>query len=135
MHVPQSAFNDVERLLQLLGVRYYHAVSEAEAQCAVMCREGSVYGVISEDYDVLAFGATRMIVGDEIITLQDVLAGFGMTYDQFVDLCILCGCDYSSTLPKIGSKRGFTLIKKHGWRVVERVIESGVKVRTVESKK
>ena len=27
-----------------------------------------------------------------------VLEGLGLTPDQFVDLCILCGCDYCGTI-------------------------------------
>lgn len=27
-----------------------------------------------------------------------VLEGLGLTMDQFVDLCILCGCDYCDTI-------------------------------------
>ncbi len=27
-----------------------------------------------------------------------VLEGLGLTSDQFVDLCILCGCDYCGTI-------------------------------------
>lgn len=114
VHVPQSAFNDVQRLFQIMGVKYYNAVSEAEAQCAIMCAEDTVYAVVTEDYDVLAFGAPRMIVGDEIITLQDVLTGLGLTQAQFIDLCILLGCDYSGTIPGIGPKRALSLLKKHG---------------------
>jgi len=37
-----------------------------------------------------------------------------MTYDQFMDMCILCGCDYCSNIPRVGNKGAFNLIKKHG---------------------
>ena len=30
-----------------------------------------------------------------------VLEGLGLTPDQFVDLCILCGCDYCGTIKGI----------------------------------
>jgi len=36
-----------------------------------------------------------------------------MTYEQFVDLCILCGCDYCSNIPRIGNKTAYNLITKH----------------------
>jgi flap endonuclease-1 len=33
---------------------------------------------------------------------------------QFVDLCILLGCDYCGTIKGIGPKRAIDLIKQHG---------------------
>ena len=42
-----------------------------------------------------------------------MLKGFDMTYPQFVDLCILCGCDYTPTVDGIGPVTAFKLIKTH----------------------
>jgi flap endonuclease-1 len=44
-----------------------------------------------------------------------------MDYDQFVDLCILCGCDYADTIDGIGPVTAFKLIKNHG--SLEKVME------------
>ena len=38
------------------------------------------------------------------VDYEKMLEGLGLTYEQFVDLCILCGCDYCSTIRGIGSK-------------------------------
>ena len=46
-----------------------------------------------------------------VIDLEKVLSGFEMTYTEFVDMCILCGCDYCG-LPRIGNKTAFNHIKK-----------------------
>ena len=37
----------------------------------------------------------RLTVG---VAGPQVLAGLKLTADQFVDLCILCGCDYVGTI-------------------------------------
>ena len=37
-----------------------------------------------------------------------------MNHDQFIDMCILCGCDYCPTIPKIGPVRAMKLIQKYG---------------------
>jgi hypothetical protein len=29
---------------------------------------------------------------------NDITIGFGLTYAEFVDLCILCGCDYCGAI-------------------------------------
>jgi flap endonuclease-1 len=33
---------------------------------------------------------------------------------QFIDLCIMCGCDYASNIRGIGAVRALNLIKQHG---------------------
>ena len=35
-------------------------------------------------------------------------------HPQFVDLCILCGCDYCDSIRGIGPKKALKLIKAHG---------------------
>jgi len=42
--------------------------------------------------------------------------------DQFVDLCILCGCDYCDTIRGIGPKTAVKLMQKHG--SLEKVLEN-----------
>jgi flap endonuclease-1 len=42
-----------------------------------------------------------------------VLEGLGLTMDEFIDLCILCGCDYADSIRGIGPKRAYELIKKY----------------------
>lgn len=37
----------------------------------------------------------------------------GITYEQFIDLCILLGCDYCGTIRGIGPKKAFELIKQY----------------------
>lgn len=37
-----------------------------------------------------------------------------MTMEQFIDMCILAGCDYCDTIRGIGPKRALELIRKHG---------------------
>lgn len=41
---------------------------------------------------------------------------------QFIDLCILMGCDYCATIKGIGPKRAIDLIKQHG--SIEEILEN-----------
>jgi len=115
---------DIKQLLDLMGVSYVQANGEAEAYASEMCRQGMVDYVVTEDMDTLAFGCPRMIRTCldrsvkrkdiiSIINLDEILRGFQMTYQQFVDLCIMCGCDYCGNIPRIGNKTAFQLIHKH----------------------
>jgi flap endonuclease-1 len=116
--------DDIKQLLDLMGVSYVQANGEAEAYASEMCRQGMVDYVVTEDMDTLAFGCPKMIRTCldrsikrpdiiSILDLEEVMKGFSMNYEQFVDLCILCGCDYCSNIPRIGNKGAFNLIKKH----------------------
>lgn len=37
----------------------------------------------------------------------------GLSYDQFIDICILMGCDYTSKVKNIGAVKAYSLIQEH----------------------
>lgn len=47
------------------------------------------------------------------ITLSKVLDGLGMDMPQFIDLCILMGCDYCGTIKGCGPKTAQEWMTKH----------------------
>ncbi|KAJ9297100.1 hypothetical protein DTO271G3_4861 [Paecilomyces variotii] len=123
---------ECKKLLKLMGVPYIDAPTEAEAQCAVLARAGKVYAAASEDMDTLCFEAPillRHLTFSEQrkepiqeIHLSRVLEGMDMSREQFVDLCILLGCDYLEPIPKVGPNTALKLIREHG--TLEKVLES-----------
>lgn len=50
-----------------------------------------------------------------------MLDQFEMTMAEFIDLCIMCGCDYTKTIGGVGPVRAFNLIKEHS--TIEKVLE------------
>jgi flap endonuclease-1 len=115
--------NDIKQLLDLMGVSYVQANGEAEAYASEMCRKGMVDYVVTEDMDTLAFGCPRMIrtcldrsiKRSDVISIIDlsiILKDFDMSYTEFIDMCILCGCDYCTNIPRVGNKTAFNHIKK-----------------------
>ncbi|TFK65373.1 hypothetical protein BDN72DRAFT_203637, partial [Pluteus cervinus] len=48
------------------------------------------------------------------INLQIALDGLDMTMSQFIDLCILLGCDYLEPIRGIGPKSALKLMREHG---------------------
>ncbi|KAL4073266.1 PIN domain-like protein [Scleroderma yunnanense] len=100
------------------------APSEAEAQCAELARGGQVYAAGSEDMDTLTFNAPillRHLTFSEAkkapiseINLQKVLEGLEMNMSQFIDLCILLGCDYLEPIKGIGPKSALKLLREFG---------------------
>lgn len=120
---------DVKKLLDLMGIPWIHAVGEADPQCARFTQPGSknskngsrplAYAVVSDDGDMLTYGAKRLIRELDsrtnnavVIELDGVLKGLGLSMDKFIDLCILMGCDYCPTIPRIGSVSAFKIVKE-----------------------
>lgn len=102
IHITADMMADAKKLVQLMGVPMIEAPGEAEAQCAEMTKMGLAFGTATEDMDALTFGSSHLLRGfnskKEPITQVDLnalLEGFGMNMDEFIDLCIMCGCDYS----------------------------------------
>lgn len=103
---------------------------EADKVCAYLHRKGYVQGLISTDRDFLTFGAPSLIVNYgirkydpktkidqyyfEVIFLDLILEKLEITYPQFVDLCILAGCDYGEKLWRSSIFTIFDLIKQYG---------------------
>jgi len=107
-------------LFDLLDVPYIDAPAEGEAQAAYMNRVGDADFVGSEDYDSLLFGAPRTLRGltskghPELMELQPTLADHGLTYEQLVDVALLCGTDFNEGINGIGPKTGVKLVTEHG---------------------
>lgn len=128
VHVSQEMSDDAKKLIKLMGLPVVESASEAEAQCSALVKTGKAYGTATEDMDALTFGSTHLIRGfnstkDPVvdIDLAIVLKEFGMTMDQFIDLCILCGCDYTPHIEGIGPVTAFKLIQEH--KTLEKVME------------
>ncbi|XP_030016202.1 probable flap endonuclease 1 homolog [Sphaeramia orbicularis] len=123
---PQT--KDCLHLLKLLGVPVIQAPGDAEALCAQLVKKGTVDAVASEDMDSLPFGADVLIrqfnakKDSEVIeySLPKLLKKLEITQEEFVDLCILLGCDYCEKISGLGPKRALTLIQKH--RTIENVV-------------
>ena len=78
---------------------------------------GLAYATASEDMDSLTFGTKVLLRGFNSkkepivhIELDVLLEQFGFTMEQFVDVCILCGCDYTTNIPGIGPIKAYNYI-------------------------
>ena len=125
LRLTKEIINGVKNLLNLLGVSYIHPeVGEAEAYASELCKIGYVDYVLTEDMDTMAYGCPKLIRNctDRSIKRRDIVSVFDyekiisdmeLTKDQFLNFCILCGCDYCSPPPKLGSVSALKLIKKY----------------------
>ncbi|XP_028833503.1 probable flap endonuclease 1 homolog isoform X2 [Denticeps clupeoides] len=112
---------DCMNLLKLMGVPFVQAPGDGEAYCAHLLKSGSVDAVASEDMDTLAFGGTVLLrqlnakKDSDVIefSLPKILEELKLTQAQFIDLCILLGCDYCEKIVGLGPRRALSLIKQH----------------------
>jgi flap endonuclease-1 len=134
IRIHKGHIDDLKALFDLMGVQYLQSDSEAESYAGELCRIGYVDAVVSEDMDTMVYGTPILLrrCVDRSIKRKDVVSAFNlqklledleMDLKQFTDLCILCGCDYCGTLPKIGPVRAFQHMKTYG--SIEKLIESG----------
>jgi flap endonuclease-1 len=86
-----------------------------------------VWAVATEDMDALTFRSPVLLrkmtfassasAGNkgEIQQMEydKALSGLGLTHAEFVDLCILLGCDYCDTIRGVGPKTALKLIREH----------------------
>jgi len=111
--------NECKEVLQLMGIPIVNSFEEADPQCALLSKHKLVDYVASEDMDLLTFGVEKLLKNVNSshiieISLSKILTETKLTQDQFIDLCILMGCDYCPTIDGIGMNRAFSLIKKYG---------------------
>lgn len=129
--VGKEHVEDCKTLLRLMGIPFLEAPSEAEAFCAFLCMKGLVDCVATEDMDALTFGAplvlrnftasqTKKVIVE--YNLEIILKEIGIEMHEFIDLCILLGCDYCETLKGVGLKRSLGLLKK--FRSIEKILEN-----------
>ncbi len=127
----EGMIKEAKELLEALGIPVIQAPTEGEAQASFLARKGVVDFVASQDYDCLLFGAPSLVrnlsvtnkrkmpgtsryvdVPIEIIELESVLKGLGISREQLIILGILVGTDYNpGGIRGIGPKKALKLIK------------------------
>ena len=120
VHLTKNDFDMTKKIFDLLGIPYFQAPVEAETTCSDLCKVGKVDFVISEDTDVLAYGAplflTKINTSTDtgvLIKYQDILDALELSATQFLDLCIMCGTDYNKNIYKVGPEKAYKLIKQY----------------------
>jgi flap endonuclease-1 len=129
--VTKRHVDECKELLKHMGIPFVSAPCEAEAQCAELAKGGKVYAVGTEDMDALTFGSTVLLrhmtfsearkMPIKEFHVDKVLEGLELTMDQFVDLCILLGCDYCEKIRGVGPKNAIKLVQDH--KSIEEIVK------------
>jgi flap endonuclease-1 len=133
MTLNQEMVEQAKELIAALGLPVIQAPSEGEAQAAYIVKKGDAFAVVSQDYDSLLSGASRLIqnltvserkklpgklsfatIKPEIIELDENLNNLGINNDQLIALAMLVGTDYNPGGVKgIGPKNAIKLVKQY----------------------
>jgi len=121
----------MKEFIDKLGLPWLQSTTEGEKLCCALAREGYVNLVSSTDGDCLVYNCPILINKFAPINTIDpinkgkfrtlipvtypskIMESLGLTEEQFIDFCIMCGCDYNKNIPKVGPANSYTLIKEH----------------------
>ena len=127
---------ELKEFLKLLGIPFIQAECEADAICAELVRRGVVDLVMSDDMDLLVDG-TQILLRDFHINsytvteynVENILLNLGFTRRQWIDFCILCGCDYTKRIHGLGPQKAYSMIRELGTlpAVLEKYVGDGKK--------
>jgi len=130
----KNMVEEAKKLIEALGLPIIQAPSEGEAQAAYMAKNNMAYAVVSQDFDSLLSGASKLVrnlsiagkrkkanqldyetVKPEIIDLAENLNNLGIDNDQLIALGMLIGTDYNiGGIKGIGPKTALKLVKEYG---------------------
>ena len=127
INITQEDIDNVKSLFDKIGAKYIHHQSEADPICCDMFKKGIVQGCISNDMDFLPTGAGILVRNYNLGNMVDeynldvILEETGMDLNKFIDFCILCGCDYTYKIPRLGFITAFKSLQQ--FDNIETIIE------------
>ncbi|QIX00588.1 hypothetical protein AMS68_006105 [Peltaster fructicola] len=119
--------------LKAAGISYVVAPYEADSQLAYLEKQGLISGIISEDSDLLVFGAARLITkldqygGCVMIRRQDFtlcreISLINWSDKEFRMMAMLSGCDYLAGIDGLGLKTAYRLVRKY--KTIEQIVRN-----------
>lgn len=116
--------DQVKQFLYACGVLSLNASGEADNVLAYFSRKGWISAVLSSDFDLLARGVENLLVPDgnslpgsgvwKQYTLSNMLRMADLSYEQFAEMCVLMGSDYTAGTRCIPFKTAYWTVKHSG---------------------
>jgi flap endonuclease-1 len=125
----QKQVQDILYFFELLGIPVIRENEEADFILAKLNAANKIDYILSDDSDVLAFGAKKVLKNFcikeekcELYKKDEILEKLGVSMQKFVDICILCGCDYTTKIRNINCRNSLQLILH--WGSIEEVVKN-----------
>jgi 5'-3' exonuclease len=110
----------IKELFDMLGIPYIHLPMEADIICSRLVIYGIADYCISNDMDLLALGCPRVIRNIKFSTdtvdvyyYQPILNAMNLNNTEFIDLCIMLGCDYTTRVNGLKPDFAIKLIQQY----------------------
>lgn len=120
VNITRQDVDTSKELLSVLGIPFFNADGEAETLCSYLCCHHQVDAVLSDDTDVLVYGTpifiTKLNVREGVCVVlnpEKIVQVLNISFEQFVDLCIMSGTDYNDNIPNVGNEKAYKLLLKY----------------------
>ena len=115
--ITDQMYAECQELLQLFGIPWIVAPSEAEAQCAFLDMNNLTHGTITDDSDIWVFGGQRTYKNFfnqdkhcEFFSAADVAKHFGLSREKLILLALMTGSDYTDGIETVGPVTGLEIL-------------------------
>ncbi len=99
---------EIDKLIELFkifNIPYIRAENEADTLISKLYKKNIINACLSEDMDLLVFGCRKMIKFSSNLVveydLDHILKNLDLNNNQFIELCVLFGCDYLKPLLRL----------------------------------
>ncbi|PVF97437.1 PIN domain-like protein [Serendipita vermifera] len=131
----QRTYQDVKELLAVMGIPCLEpeAGYEAEGLASAIVLAGHADFVVSEDSDVIIYGAPllRHVTDKNTplieIVAEDIPKALSITPRAFMDFALMIGTDFTLRVKNVGPVTALKLIRTHG--SVEEILRSETKIK------
>jgi DNA excision repair protein ERCC-5 len=118
-HTTDKMMTECQELLRLFGLPFIISPMEAEAQCAALEELGLTNGTITDDSDVLLFGAQTVYKNFftsskyvELYKASDIESRFGLSRSAMICIAMLCGSDYTDGVDGVGAVKATEILSE-----------------------
>lgn len=114
--IEPTTWSDIKYLCDMFQIKYIISDTESDMICAQIAYNKDNVFILSRDTDMLMHGVNMVFFDGytyNIIeyNIKNILSDLKLDYNQFVDLCILFGTDYTQKqIFSIGQKQAYNLI-------------------------
>jgi len=127
----QEDYDELKIMFDLMGIPYIQAPGEADVVLSWLAsrydanEELLIDGVCSNDSDMLVHGS-QVLFKDmfatmnrnpkkcSVFVLETILTELDITRDQYIDMSVMMGCDFSKRIKDVGPAKVYNLVKSKG---------------------
>lgn len=136
----QTMVQDILYFFEILGIPVIRENEESDFILAQLSKNNKIDYILSDDSDLLVFGAKKVLknfcIREEnfqIYCLDNILDQLNIDYPKFVDMCILCGCDYTPKIKNMNCSKSLQLILQYS--IIEEIIKNSeydINIETIQ---